>query len=362
MRISNVNIYRADLPLLDESYNWSDGKSVRVLDATVVELVTDSGIRGYGECCPLGPNYLPSYANGLRTGLAELRPTLIGLDPLDIEVVNRQMDYNLKGHPYVKSPVDMALWDILGKFTGLPVCTLLGGRFGDYVPLYRPISQGSPEEMVERVRHYRATRGYRRFQLKVGGSDEMLDAARIRAVRSALTDGELLVADANTGWLPHQAVRVCQSVSDLDVYIEQPCATMDQCRQVREASACGLPFILDESIDSLDSLLSMRGAADCINIKISKVGGLTKARQMRDLAVHLGLAMVLEDCWGSDFATAAIAHLAHSTPEKHRLMSADFNTYHPVRTGHLAKPLTNDRGGMVAPGDRASVWSRTLPL
>uniref|UniRef100_A0A1I8G9Z1 MR_MLE domain-containing protein n=1 Tax=Macrostomum lignano TaxID=282301 RepID=A0A1I8G9Z1_9PLAT len=325
MRITNVNIYRADLPLLDESYNLSDGKSVRVLDATVVELVTDSGIRGYGECCPLGPNYLPSYANGLRTGLAELRPNLIGLDPLDIEVVNRQMDYNLKCAP----------------------CS--GGRFGDYVPLYRPISQGSPEEMVERVRHYRATRGYRRFQLKVGGSDEMLDAARIRAVRSALTDGELLVADANTGWLPHQAVRVCQSVSDQDVYIEQPCATMDQCRQVREASACGLPFILDESIDSLDSLLSMRGAADCINIKISKVGGLTKARQMRDLAVHLGLAMVLEDCWGSDFATAAIAHLAHSTPEKHRLMSADFNTYHPVRTGHLAKPLTNDRGGMVAP-------------
>ena len=69
----------------------------------------------YGEVVPLGPNYLPSYDEGVRTGLKELCPKLIGQDPTKIKVINDFMDFQLKGHPYVKSPLDMACWDILGK-------------------------------------------------------------------------------------------------------------------------------------------------------------------------------------------------------------------------------------------------------
>jgi L-alanine-DL-glutamate epimerase-like enolase superfamily enzyme len=325
MRITRVTAWQVDLPLHEGSYKWSGGKSVVVFDSTVVAVETDSGLVGYGEVCPLGPAYLPAYANGVRAGLAELAPTLLGEDPTQLGRLNRTMDAALKGHPYVKSAVDMACWDILGKAAGLPVCVLLGGRYGDDVALYRAISQESPEEMAGKVAGYRAE-GYRRFQLKVGG-DPDTDIARIKAVAAVLQPGDRLVADANTGWLPHEAARVVRAVRDLDVYIEQPCLTYEECLSIRRRT--DHPFVLDENIDGIDVL--MRGhadsAMDVVNLKISKLGGLTKTRQARDLCVALGIAMTLEDSWGGDIVTAAIAHLAHSTPAEFRFTSTDFNSY-----------------------------------
>ena len=191
------------------------------------------------------------------------------------------MDALLKGHPYVKSGIDIACWDILGQAAGLPVASLLGGRYGEDFVLYRAISQESPEEMAAKVAGYRAE-GYRRFQLKVGG-DPDVDVERIRAVRGVLAPGEVLIADANTGWLPHQAARVVRAVRDVDVYIEQPCATYEECLSIRRRT--DHPFVLDETIDGLGILLRAAGdlAMDVVNIKIGKLGGLTRARQARDL-------------------------------------------------------------------------------
>ena len=178
MKITAINVFQVDLPLREGSYRWSGGKSVTVFDATVVELVTDAGISGWGEVCPLGPVYLPAYAAGCRAGIAQVAPALLGRDPRQVAAVNRVMDQTLQGHPYVKSALDMACWDLLGKACGEPVCTLLGGRFGERVALYRAISQGPPEEMAAGVARYR-DEGYRRFQLKVGGPVHQ-DLARLR--------------------------------------------------------------------------------------------------------------------------------------------------------------------------------------
>src|SRR3974390_1906360 len=166
MKITRILAYQVDLPLVEGSYKWSGGKAVSVFDSTVVEVATDAGITGFGEVCPLGPFYLPAYANGVRAGLAELGPHLLGEDPLQLSKLNRRMDAALKGHAYVKSGIDMACWDILGKATGQPVCTLLGGRYGEDFGLYRAISQDAPEAMARRVAGYRAE-GYRRFPLEV---------------------------------------------------------------------------------------------------------------------------------------------------------------------------------------------------
>src|SRR4051795_2359861 len=201
MKITKISAHRVDLPLHEGSYKWSGGKSVSVFDSTVVRVDTDAGVSGFGEVCPLGPFYLPAYANGVRAGIAELGPHLIGEDPLQLGRLNRRMDAALKGHPYVKSGLDMACWDILGKATGQPVCVLLGGRYGDDFGLYRAISQESPDAMAARVAGYRAE-GYRRFQLKVG-ADPDTDVERLGAVSAVLRPGDRLVADANTGWLPH---------------------------------------------------------------------------------------------------------------------------------------------------------------
>jgi L-alanine-DL-glutamate epimerase-like enolase superfamily enzyme len=325
MKITRILAYRVELPLHEGCYQWSGGKSVRVFDSTVVQIDTDAGLAGFGEVCPLGPFYLPAYADGVRAGLRELGPHLLGESPLELDKLNRRMDLALKGHPYVKSGIDLACWDLLGKVAGQPVCTLLGGRYGEDFGLYRAISQEAPAAMAARVAEYRAE-GYRRFQLKVGG-DPHDDIERIRAVAAKLQPGDRLIADANTGWLMHDALRVVRAVRDIDVYIEQPCASYEECLSVRRHT--DHPFVLDEVIDSVDMLLRGRAdlAMDVVNIKISKFGGLTRARQARDLCISLGIAMTLEDSWGGDIVTAAIAHLAHSTPPALLFTSTDFNSY-----------------------------------
>jgi L-alanine-DL-glutamate epimerase-like enolase superfamily enzyme len=349
MKIRRIAAFRVELPLHEGSYKWSGGKSVSVFDSTIVAVETDTGLIGHGEVCPLGPFYLPAYAAGVRAGISELGPHLLGEDPRNLGQLNRRMDAALKGHPYVKSAIDMACWDILGLACRLPVCALLGGRYGDDFVLYRAISQQTPEVMAESVAGYRRE-GYRRFQLKVGGDPE-IDIARIRAVSVVLEPGDKLVADANTGWLMHEAARVVRGVRDVDVYIEQPCLSYEECRSIRRRT--DHPFVLDESIDSIDALL--RGHADAamdvVNLKISKLGGLTKTRHARDLCASLGIAMTIEDSWGGDITTAAIAHLAHSTPPEMLFSSTDFNSYVTVSTATGAPKRKNGRlAASLAPG------------
>lgn len=328
MKITALKVWRVDLPLKEGRYSWSHGNFVEVFDSTVVAVETDAGITGYAECCPLGSAYLPAYAAGVRAGLLEIGPKVLGLDPRDLTVVNRRMDAVLRGHPYVKAPIDIACWDILGKVTGLPVYKLLGGAAQSRIALYRAISQEAPEEMARKIAGYKAE-GYNKFQLKVGGNPDR-DIERIRATRAVLDPGDILVADANTGWTRAQAARIVASVADLDIHVEQPCATYEECLSVRRRTT--RPFVLDEVIAGVDSLSRALAddAMDIINLKISKVGGLTRARLMRDLCVESGTPMTIEDTWGGDIVTATIAHLARSTPEEFCFSATDFNSYGTV--------------------------------
>ena len=186
MKISKISVWQVDLPLHEGDYKWSGGKSVETFDTTVVGVETDEGVTGYGEACPLGPVYLPSYAGGV----------------------------------------------------------------------------------------------------------------------------------------------------DIDVYIEQPCLRYEDCLSVRRNT--NLPFVLDEVIDGVSEILRASNdlTMDVVNIKISKFGGLTRAKQARDLCISLGVAMTLEDTWGGDIVTAAISHLAHSTPTEYLFTATDFNSY-------VTQPLAN---------------------
>jgi L-alanine-DL-glutamate epimerase-like enolase superfamily enzyme len=349
MRITGIRAYRIELPLHEGSYKWSGGNSVEVFDSTVVAVETDEGITGYGEICPLGSSYLAAYAAGARTGIAEVAPRLLGLDPTQLQVINRRMDQALRGHPYVKSALDMACWDLLGKASGKSVAVLLGGYYGSDFPVYRAISQDTPDAMAHSVAVYHS-QGYTKFQLKVGGNPDT-DIARIHAAAAKLQSGDVLIADANTGWLQHQALRVADAVRNVDVYIEQPCLHYEECLAVRQHT--DRPFVLDEVVDGVHMVLRANAdrAMDVINLKISKVGGLTKARQIRDLCVSLGIAMIIEDTWGGDIVTAAIAHLAHSTPPELLLTATDFNSYVTVSIAEGAPQRHNGRlAASEAPG------------
>jgi L-alanine-DL-glutamate epimerase-like enolase superfamily enzyme len=146
-------------------------------------------------------------------------------------------------------------------------------------------------------------------------------------------------------------LRVADGVRHTDVYLEQPCLHYEECLVVRRHT--NRPFVLDEAIDGIHMVLRGHAdqAMDVINLKISKVGGLTKARQIRDLCVTLGIALTIEDTWGGDIATAAIAHLAHSTPPELLFTATDFNSYVTVSIAEGAPQRRNGRmAASSAPG------------
>ncbi len=332
MKISAISAYSVELALKEGAYSWGT-QSFPSFASTVVVVDTDEGLRGYGEICPLGPGYMPSFAEGARAGMKAIAPQLIGLDPREIDVVSNAMDIALKGHPYAKSGIDMAIWDVAAKAAGVPVTTLLGGCYRDAVKLFRVISRDTPQEMVERLCEYRGE-GFEQYQMKVG---ERLDTdlARMEAVTDAILDSETLAADANTGWRQHEAMRVAHEMADRPLYIEQPCLTYEECLAVRPH--LNRPLILDEVMDSRHAIRrgAADGAMDVINLKISRFGGLSGARRARDLCVDLGIAMTIEDTWGGEIATAAIAHLAASTPDGFHFQSSAFHDYHsqPIASG-----------------------------
>lgn len=344
MKITRVAAYAVDLPLKEGSYSWGT-QSYPSFDSTVVVIDTDDGLQGYGEICPLGPGYMPSFAGGVRAALDHLGPALLGADPRATDVVSARMDERVKGHPYAKSGLDIAIHDLAGKAAGVPVSTLLGGAYRDRVKLFRVISRAAPSEMVERLLEYREE-GFVNYQMKVG---EQLDSdlARIEAVTDVVLESETLAADANTGWRQHEAMRVAHFVADRPVHLEQPCLTYAECLALRPHLS--RPLILDEVMDSRDAIRrgAADGAMDIINLKISRFGGLSGSRRARDLCVDLGIAMTIEDTWGGEIATAAIAHLAASTPNGFHFQSSAFHDYHSrpiadggpvVADGHMSVP------------------------
>ena len=347
-RIRRLDLYGYDLSYVHGRYVMSGNRVIETLPSTVVRITTDDGVEGFGEVCPLGPAYLPAHAAGARAALRELAPAVLGLPVGGTGAVNAAMDRALMGHGYAKSAIDTACWDALGRSLGAPVCDLLGGRLAEGFPLYFAVPLGSAEEMTAYVRARRAE-GIHRFQLKIG-DDPYEDAERTRAVVAATGPEDIVVADANGGWLVQDAVVAARAIEGLKrVFFEQPCATLEECLIVRERTT--LPMVLDECIRDVHSLMRAyrARALEAFNLKISKVGGLTQAKLMRDLAVALGLRVTIEDAWGGDLVTAAVSHLAASTPPETLFTVSFMNDW---TNEHVAGHEPRSRGGHGAAPDR----------
>lgn len=319
MKITRLTVWAIDLPL-SKPY-WLSGGRLKFerLDSTFVRMDTDAGISGWGEGCPWGTTYLPAHGPGIRAGIATLAPAILGRDPRSLRALNDAMDVQLPGHLYVKSAIDMAAWDILGQSAGLPLWQLFGGTEAVPVPVNSSISTGTPDEMIALMREASA-KGYRTHSAKLGGHDIATDIARIEAITAALPASEKVTYDINRAWTPGVAVQVLNSVAARD-WVEQPCETLDQCAHV--ARRVQNPIMLDECLHSFqDHLEAWRlGACEGVKVKPNRVGGLTKALQIRDFGVSVGWQMHVEDLGGSALADTAAIHLASATPEANRLSS-----------------------------------------
>lgn len=345
MKITRIRIYRKDLSYVGGTYRWGRGNAISVAASTVVVIDTDAGLMGAGEFCPCGDNYMEAYGEGTEAAARLLAPALLGQDPRQVAVIERIMDNTIRGHGYAKAPFDAACWDILGKATGQPVWMLLGGRHTDGAPLYKVAPQKSPDEMVSEMNELRRL-GYRQFQVKVG-ANWVEDIDRIRATVPKLQPGEKAFADANQGWRVDEAIRVARATRDLDYTMEQPCPTYEECLQVRRR--IDLPMKLDECITTIDMVQRVirDRAAEAVCLKISKQGGLSKARRMRDLLIDNRIPVVAEDSWGGEITTAALTHFAASTPSEFLINTTDLHNYNKERTG--SPTLTTKDGKMFAP-------------
>ena len=341
--IESIDVFRIEVPFRDAYIVSEYGRQIGRYDSTVVKITCSSGQVGWGEAVTLGSTYLPAYAQGVRTGIQEIAPALIGADPLGTGRINDLMDECLKGHPYVKSALDMACWDLLGQSAKLPLKVLLGGESSQRVDLYKTIYRAAPQDQAKAVQDAQAE-GFRIFQLKLGGQDDTdLDVERVRAVTAIARPGDKIIADVNGKWTVPQALRILRRIEDCDILIEQPCLTYEENVTVRRKTR--LPFVLDESIDSPQALLRALkdDAMDAVNLKITKFGGITATKVVRDICVAARIPVSIEDSGCTDIAAAAVAHIAMSTPAQSRLCSVLGNMRLAFRTARNAPTAIDGR-------------------
>lgn len=344
MFIRSIEAYRVLQPFVDGPYKMSKGRTADAFDAVIVALTSDNGLTGWGEMAPLGTFYSAAFAAGTEAGVREIAPHLLGRDPCAIAQIGRLMDTVFNGHPYIKSALDMACWDLAARSAGVPLVTMLGGQESETVELYKVVTHGAPDTMAAHARRILAE-GFRRIQVKVGG-DVDGDIERLTAVAAAVPKGTVIFCDANAGWTPYQARRFADATRAVDYTFEQPCRTLDENMSVRRA--CDKPMVLDESVETLGDLLAIHrlGLADGLTLKIARVGGVSKTRLLRDLAVDMGFMITVEDTGGAEIDTSAMAHLSLSTPEERRLHAIAFHEWVTIRTASNHPPVTGSRMGI----------------
>jgi L-alanine-DL-glutamate epimerase-like enolase superfamily enzyme len=313
MKITKISIFHVDLPL-EHPYWLSAGRlKFEVLDATLVKIETDEGLTGWGEGTPWGHTYVPAHGPGIRAGIATMTPFILGLDPRRLLDVERAMDLALPGHLYAKSPIDMACWDIAGQAAGLPIADLMGG--GSRTP--RPIASSVGAKTIADTRsvmeRYRQ-RGYIAHSVKIGG-DVAADIASIEDVEANRRPDEIILYDVNRGWTRQQALRVLSATEHLNIMVEQPGETLDDIAAI--AGKHATPVSVDESLMTLQDAarIAQDGVAEIFGIKLNRVGGLTKAARMRDIALAHGIDMFVMATGGSVLADAEALHLAATIPD-----------------------------------------------
>jgi cis-L-3-hydroxyproline dehydratase len=317
MKITRISIFQKDLNLSHPYYLSGGRLKFERIDSSFVKIETDEGLHGWGEACPWGVTYLPAHGKGTRAVVDEIGPLLLGLDPRRSNHIDRVMDLALPGHLYGKAALDIACWDIRAKAANLPLVDVMGGRYDLPTSIASSISTDTPEGMLAEIDHYRAM-GYHVHSAKVG-ADVDVDIRRIRHMAENQNPGELIFYDVNRAWLPAEAIQVMNATDDLPVMFEQPCETLDQCIAVRARTT--QPISIDERLETFEDMIRIQTGriAEVVNIKLNRVGGLTKATRLRDFCLNTGIKMLTMDTGGTVLADTVVQHFAQSIPPEFRL-------------------------------------------
>ena len=305
MRIREIHIYQNDLQL-NQPYTMA-GTELHSLDSTIVKLVCDNGLVGWGETCPVGPAYQPEHAPGARAALAQIAPALIGESALTPLLLRRRMDASLNGHNQAKAAIDIALMDLIGKQHDMRVCDLLGGAVSERIPSYYAIGIGSPEDSARQAVE-KADQGFPRLQIKCGGRRIDEDIAVVHKVWEAVGTRVRLAVDANRSLTARDTLLLSLACRDIPMVIEQPCNTMEEIASIR--SQLHHPLYLDENTESLNDVLRAiaLGICDGFGLKLTRLGGLNAFATVRDICSARSLPHSCDDTSGGDIIAAACVH------------------------------------------------------
>ncbi|MDT3843135.1 MAG: dipeptide epimerase [Bacillota bacterium] len=309
MKITGVRLGKISVPLRVPFKTAL--RSVNSVEDVIVEISTDTGEKGYGEAPPTG------VITGDTTGaiLGALRdhiiPTLMGRDVDDLENLMIDLNRCVVKNSSAKAAADMALWDLYGKLYRIPVYKMLGGSRKKLVTDIT-ISVNPPEVMAEDARNA-VGRGYDTLKMKVG-IDPALDVTRLTAVREAVGPDVKIRIDANQAWNARQAVRILDQMQNkgLDIELcEQPVPAhdLDGLRYVTERSI--VPVLADESVFSPEDALTIlqTHAADLINIKLMKCGGIYNALKIAAAAELYGAECMIGCMLEAKVSVNAAVHL-----------------------------------------------------
>jgi 4-hydroxyproline betaine 2-epimerase len=306
-RIAEMHIYQHELPVRNGPYRLAQTE-VRSLSTTLIKLVADDGLVGWGETCPLGPTYAESHAAGAVAALSELAPGLIGGEVLPVPL-HRRMGGLLNGHNYAKAAIDIAAHDLLGKHLGVSVSDLLGGALTDRVPSYYSTVVGPPDETARLAAEKRAE-GYPRLQVKIGGRTLEEDIETICKVWEVIRgSGMRFAVDGNRSLTTRDALRLSRECQDIPFVMEQPCNTVEELQKIR--SQVSHAIYMDESGTSLNAAITAAGTGlvDGFGMKITRIGGLHRMRAFRDICAARSLPHTCDDAWGGDIIAAACTQI-----------------------------------------------------
>ncbi|MER9140402.1 mandelate racemase [Mesorhizobium sp. M0830] len=306
MNIKRIRVFQKKLSIPGGKVTVGQA-TLSELDSTIVQVISDSGLIGWGETCPIGPTYAPSHALGARAAIMEMGPGLIGA-PISPALLHRKMDSLLNGHSYAKAALDIAAHDLIGKRMGMRVADLLGGATTERVPFYFFIGVGDADEVVRSVREAQAG-GYVRIQTKIAGRPVEQDIEVIRKVGENLKKGMRWAVDGNRNLTTRDAIFLSEQCSSLSFVFEQPCNTIEEIGAIR--SRVRHPIYLDENGVDLNTVLQAIGSGLCdgFGMKITRIGGLKPMATFRDICEVRSLPHTSDDSWGGDITGAACAHL-----------------------------------------------------
>ena len=312
MKITEIEIFAIHLPLYEPfiiSYATYD-----YMPSIIVKITTDTGYVGYGEGVADEHVTGESWDSVYQVLKNTLAPRLIGENPRNMERIHDVMDAEIYGAPTAKAAIDIACYDAVGKSLGVPVYDLLGGRFHDEFPITHVLSIASPEDMAKEA-EARVAAGYSSMKMKVGTKVEE-DVKRIQAVREQVGEDIAIRVDVNQGW--KNSATTLQGLQKLENcsldWLEQPVKADDIDGMVEVKSKTAVPTMIDEGIRGIRDMREIiaKRAADKVNIKLMKCGGIYQANKLAHMAEMAGIECQIGSMVESSIGSAAGFHVAFS--------------------------------------------------